>query len=136
MLVHFMLHPAADMYGDEIHLTQPDLAGTAIVANNRQAGIRAAEGLYKQTIAEQNTGLSCRLLDRIACPGQERTLAPTAMIRFSYVIDSPSAVLSCFLLTSTSDTWTPVRNSMSASTTVYNDYLHVLPNPVGLNILR
>ena len=50
-------------------------------------------------------------------PCQVRTLAPTAIIRFSYVMDSPSAVLSCFLLTSTSDTWTPVRNSMSARTT-------------------
>ena len=66
-------------------------------------------------------------------PCQERTLAPTAIISFSYVMDSPSAVLSCFLLTSTSDTWTPVRNSMSASTTVCHDDLHVLPSPAGRN---
>ena len=41
------------------------------------------------------------------------TLAPVAMISFSKLIVSPSAVVSCFLFTSASVTCTPVLYSMS-----------------------
>lgn len=126
------------MCGGAVDLQHLDLAGAATVANNsKQASrnISLKADTYQAGLSKQRYRFSCRALDRIAplalpvnpplttaanmpcMPCQERTLAPTAMIRFSYVMDSPSAVLSCFLLTSTSDTWTPVRNSMSASTT-------------------